>query len=137
MVGNDSQFRPPCAVLATPNSPTGASAAPERRNRVVQSKEIMAIFADLFPKKPVAYWLDQTGKAGVPSTRSTTLNRSSPIPTCGQHGMRIKVDHPFEKEVSLIRNPTDQRPARRSPDYRPPPLVDEKHRESAVVITSP
>jgi crotonobetainyl-CoA:carnitine CoA-transferase CaiB-like acyl-CoA transferase len=63
-------------MTASSSAPARCSGAPNSRpiqsflknnDRVVHGKEIMAIFAGLFLKKPVAYWLDELEKAGVPS----------------------------------------------------------------------
>ena len=65
----------------------------------------MAIFAGLFLKKPVAYWLDELEKAGVPSGPINDFAQVFADPHVRSRGMQIKVDHPFEPELSLIRNP--------------------------------
>ena len=65
VVGNDGQFQRTCAVLGEPelaNDPRFV----KNNDRVVHGKEIMAIFAGLFLKKPVANWLEELEKAGVP-----------------------------------------------------------------------
>ena len=66
VVGNDGQFARTCAVLGAPELATDPNFV-KNNDRVVHGKEIMAIFAGLFLKKPVAYWLDELEKAGVPS----------------------------------------------------------------------
>ena len=66
VVGNDGQFARTCAVLGAPELATDPKFL-KNNDRVVHGKEIMAIFAGLFLKKPVAYWLDELEKAGVPS----------------------------------------------------------------------
>ena len=65
----------------------------------------MAIFAGLFLKKPVAYWLEELEKAGVPSGPINDFAQVFADPHVRSRGMEIKVDHPFEPELSLIRNP--------------------------------
>ena len=61
VVGNDAQFARTCAVLGRPELATDPKFV-KNNDRVVHGKEIMAIFAGLFLKKPVAYWLERTGK---------------------------------------------------------------------------
>jgi hypothetical protein len=56
VVGNDGQFQRTCAVLGAPELATDPKFL-KNNDRVVHGKEIMAIFAGLFLKKPVAYWL--------------------------------------------------------------------------------
>jgi len=65
VVGNDGQFARTCEVLGAPELATDPKFL-KNNDRVVHGKEIMAIFAGLFLKKPVAYWLDELEKAGVP-----------------------------------------------------------------------
>ena len=81
VVGNDGQFS--AHLRGCWGSPELATDPRFLKNndRVVHGKEIMAIFAGLFLKKPVAYWLDELEKAGVPSVRSTISSRCSPIRT--------------------------------------------------------
>ena len=64
----------------------------------------MAIFAGLFLKKPVAYWLDELEKAGVPSGPINNFEQVFADPHVQSRGMRVKVEHPFEHALSLIRN---------------------------------
>src|ERR1700716_1356465 len=66
VVGNDAQFARTCAVLGRAELATDPKFT-KNNDRVVHGKEIMAIFAGLFLKKPVSYWLDELEKAGVPS----------------------------------------------------------------------
>jgi crotonobetainyl-CoA:carnitine CoA-transferase CaiB-like acyl-CoA transferase len=94
----------------------------------VHGKEIMAIYAGLFLKKPVAYWLDELEKAGVPSGPINNFEQVFADPHVQSRGMRIKVDHPFEHELSLIRNPLTFSGTPIS-DYRAPPLLGENTRE--------
>ena len=94
----------------------------KNNDRVVHGKEIMAIFAGLFLKKPVAYWLDELEKAGVPSGPINNFEQVFADPHVQSRGMRVKVDHPFEKDLSLIRNAItfSGTPIE---NYRAPPLL--------------
>ena len=94
----------------------------KNNNRVVHGKEIMAIFAGLFLKKPVAYWLEELEKAGVPSGPVNDFAQVFADEHVRSRGMEIKVDHPFEHALSLIRNPLtfSGTPIK---DYRAPPLL--------------
>ena len=82
----------------------------------------MAIFAGLFLKKPVAYWLDELEKAGVPSGPINNFAQVFADPHVQSRGMRVKVDHPFEPDLSLIRNAItfSGTPIK---NYRAPPLL--------------
>ena len=92
-------------MTASSRAPAPCSGAPElatdprflkNNDRVVHGKEIMAIFAGLFLKKPVAYWLDELEKAGVPSGPINNFEQVFSDPHVQSRGMRVKVDHPFE-----------------------------------------
>ena len=62
VVGNDAQFARTCAVLGNPDLATDPRFV-KNNDRVVHTQEIMAIFAGLFLKKPMAYWLEELAKA--------------------------------------------------------------------------
>ena len=127
VVGNDGQFQRTCAVLGAPELATDPKFL-KNNDRVVHGKEIMAIFAGLFLKKPVFYWLDELEKAGVPSGPINNFEQVFADPHVQSRGMRIKVDHPFEPELSLIRNPLTFSGTPIT-DYRAPPLLGEHTRE--------
>jgi crotonobetainyl-CoA:carnitine CoA-transferase CaiB-like acyl-CoA transferase len=121
VVGNDGQFARTCAVLGAPELATDPRFL-RNNDRVVHGKEIMAIFAALFLKQPVAHWLDELEKAGVPSGPINDFEQVFADPHVRSRGMQIKVKHPFEPELSLIRNPLtfSGTPLK---DYRAPPLL--------------
>ena len=122
VVGNDGQFGAPARCWARRNSRPIRVSQEQRSRRAWQG--IMAIFAGLFLKKPVAYWLDELEKAGVPSGPINNFEQVFSDPHVQSRGMRIKVEHPFEPELSLIRNPLtfSGTPIK---DYRAPPLLGE------------
>jgi crotonobetainyl-CoA:carnitine CoA-transferase CaiB-like acyl-CoA transferase len=95
---------------------------------VKHGKEIMAIYAGLFLKKPVAYWLDELEKAGVPSGPINDFAQVFSDPHVKSRGMEVKADHPFEHSLSLIRNALtfSGTPVK---EYRHPPLLGEHTRE--------
>jgi crotonobetainyl-CoA:carnitine CoA-transferase CaiB-like acyl-CoA transferase len=121
VVGNDGQFQRTCAVLGAPELATDKRFL-KNNDRVVHGKEIMAIFAGHFLKKPVAYWLGELEKAGVPSGPINDFSQVFSDPHVQSRGMRVKVNHPFEPELSLIRNAItfSGTPVK---DYRAPPLL--------------
>jgi crotonobetainyl-CoA:carnitine CoA-transferase CaiB-like acyl-CoA transferase len=132
VVGNDTQFARTCAVLGRPELATNPKFA-VNNDRVVHGKEIMALFAGLFPKKPVAYWLDELEKAGVPCGPVNDFAQVFADAHVRERGMEIKVNHRFEPELSLIRNPIvfSETPVT---DYRAPPLLGEDTREVLAAI---
>jgi crotonobetainyl-CoA:carnitine CoA-transferase CaiB-like acyl-CoA transferase len=127
VVGNDGQFQRTCAVLGAPELASDKRFI-KNNDRVVHGKEIMAIFAGLFLKQPVAYWLDKLAEAGVPSGPINNFEQVFSDPHVQSRGMRVKVDHPFEPDLSLIRNALtlSETPIE---TYRAPPLLGEHTQE--------
>jgi crotonobetainyl-CoA:carnitine CoA-transferase CaiB-like acyl-CoA transferase len=132
VVGNDTQFARTCAVLGNEGLATNPKFV-RNNDRVVHGKEIMALFADLFLKKPVAYWLEELEKAGVPCGPVNDFAQVFADEHVRWRGMEIKVNHPFEPKLSLIRNPIvfSETPVK---DYRAPPLLGENTREVLATI---
>jgi crotonobetainyl-CoA:carnitine CoA-transferase CaiB-like acyl-CoA transferase len=132
VVGNDTQFARTCAVLGRPDLATHPKFA-VNNDRVVHGKEIMALFAGLFPKKPVAHWLQELEKAGVPCGPVNDFAQVFADEHVRERGMEIKVNHPFEPKLSLIRNPIvfSETPVK---DYRAPPLLGENTGEVLATI---
>jgi crotonobetainyl-CoA:carnitine CoA-transferase CaiB-like acyl-CoA transferase len=127
VVGNDAQFVRTCQVLGAPELANDPKFI-RNNDRVKHGKEIMAIYAGLFLKKPVAYWLDELEKAGVPSGPINNFEQVFADPHVRSRGMEVKVDHPFEHSLSLIRNALtfSGTPVK---EYRYPPLLGEHTRE--------
>jgi crotonobetainyl-CoA:carnitine CoA-transferase CaiB-like acyl-CoA transferase len=127
VVGNDAQFERTCAVLGEPELAKDPRFV-KNNNRVVHGKEIMAIFAGLFLKKPVAYWLEELEKAGVPSGPVNDFAQMFADEHVRSRGMEVKVDHPFEHSLSLIRNALTFSGTPIN-DYRAPPLLGANTRD--------
>ncbi len=127
VVGNDAQFARTCAVLGQPELASNPKFL-KNNDRVANGKEIMAIFAGLFLKNTVAHWLEELEKAGVPSGPVNDFAHVFADPHVRTRGMEIKVDHPFEHNLSLIRNALtfSETPIT---DYRAPPRLGENTRE--------
>jgi len=123
VVGNDGQFARTCAVLGAPELATNPKFL-KNNDRVVNGKEIMAIYAGLFLKNTVAHWLEQLEKAGVPCGPVNDFAHVFADPHVRSRGMEVKVDHPFEPQLSLIRNALtfSETPVT---EYRAPPLLGE------------
>ena len=121
VVGNDGQFARTCEVLGAPELATDPKFI-RNNDRVKHGKEIMAIYAGLFLKGPIAYWLDELEKAGVPSGPINDFAQVFNDPHVKSRGMEVKVDHPFEPNLSLIRNAVtfSGTPVK---EYRAPPLL--------------
>jgi len=121
VVGNDGQFARTCAVLGQPELAVNPKFI-KNNDRVVHGKEIMAIFARLFLKQPVAHWLDELAKAGVPCGPINDFSQVFADPHVRSRGMEVKVEHPFEPALSLIRNAItfSETPVT---EYRAPPLL--------------
>ncbi|QQO22554.1 CoA transferase [Bradyrhizobium diazoefficiens] len=123
VVGNDGQFQRTCAVLGEPELANDKRFI-KNNDRVVHGKEIMAIFAGLFLKKPVAYWLDKLEEAGVPSGPINNFEQVFSDPHVQSRGMRVKTKHKFEPDLSLIRNALTLSGTPIT-EYRAPPLLGE------------
>jgi crotonobetainyl-CoA:carnitine CoA-transferase CaiB-like acyl-CoA transferase len=121
VVGNDAQFARTCAVLGSPELATDPKFL-RNNDRVVNGKEIMAVFAGLFLKNTVAYWLEELEKAGVPCGPVNDFAQVFADQHVRERGLEIKVNHPFEPALSLIRNPItfSETPVT---EYRAPPLL--------------
>ncbi|MGY8681553.1 CaiB/BaiF CoA-transferase family protein [Bradyrhizobium sp. UFLA05-153] len=130
VVGNDTQFARACAVLGEPALATNPKFI-KNNGRVVHGKEIMAIFAGLFLKNEVAYWLENLEKAGVPAGPVNNFEQVFADPHVRERNMEVKVNHPFETSLSLIRNPLtfSETPVK---EYRYPPRLGEHTREILV-----
>src|ERR1700753_4130867 len=103
VVGNDGQFARTCEVLGAPELATDPRFL-KNNDRVVHGKEIMAIYAGLFLKKPVEYWLDELEKAGVPSGPINDFDQVFSDPHVQARGMRGTTNHTFAPDLSLCRN---------------------------------
>jgi len=127
VVGNDAQFARTCAVLGSPELASNPKFI-TNNDRVVNGKEIMAIFAGLFLNNTVAHWLDELEKAGVPCGPVNDFAQVFADEHVRSRGMQVRVDHPFEPQLSLIRNAIafSETPVT---DYRAPPLLGENTRE--------
>src|SRR4051794_28703815 len=121
VVGNDAQFARTCGVLGRSDLATDPKFI-KNNDRVVNGKEIMAIYAGLFLKNSVAHWLDELEKAGVPCGPVNDFAHVFADPHVRSRGMEVKVEHPFEPQLSLIRNALafSETPIT---DYRAPPLL--------------
>jgi crotonobetainyl-CoA:carnitine CoA-transferase CaiB-like acyl-CoA transferase len=127
VVGNDGQFARTCAVLGSPELATNPKFV-KNNDRVVNGKEIMAVFAGLFLKNNVAHWLDALEQAGVPCGPVNDFAQVFADEHVRSRGMEIKVDHPFEHALSLIRNPITFSGTPVT-EYRAPPLLGADTRE--------
>ncbi len=131
VVGNDGQYARTCAVLGRPDLATNPKYV-KNNDRVANGKELMAIFAGEFLKRPVRHWLDELEKAGVPSGPINDFAQVFADPHVRERGMEVKVEHPFEPSLSLIRNPITFSGTPVT-DYRAPPTLGQNTRE---VLTS-
>ena len=121
VVGNDAQFARTSAVLGAPELATHPKFV-KNNDRVANGKEIMAIYAGLFLKNSVGHWLEELEKASVPCGPVNDFAQVFADPHVRSRGMEVKVDHPFEPQLSLIRNALtfSETPIT---EYRAPPLL--------------
>ncbi|WP_369726267.1 CaiB/BaiF CoA transferase family protein [Bradyrhizobium sp. LLZ17] len=127
VVGNDAQFARACAVLGKPELATNPKFV-KNNDRVVHGKEIMAIFAGLFLRNKIAYLLEELEKAGVPSGPVNDFAQVFADPHVRARQMEVKIDHPFERSLSLIRNALTFSDTPLT-EYRYPPRLGEHTRE--------
>jgi len=123
VVGNDAQFARTASVLGAPQLATDPRFV-KNNDRVINDKEIMAIFAGLFLKNSVGHWLAELEKAGVPCGPVNDFAQMFADPHVRARGMEVKVEHPFKPHLSLIRNALSlsETPVT---EYRAPPLLGE------------
>jgi crotonobetainyl-CoA:carnitine CoA-transferase CaiB-like acyl-CoA transferase len=131
VVGNDGQYARTCTVLGRPDLATNPRYL-KNNDRVANGKELMAIFAGEFLKQPVKHWLDELEKAGVPSGPINDFAQVFADPHVRERGMEVKVEHPFEPSLSLIRNAITFSGTPVT-DYRAPPMLGQHTRD---VLTS-
>ena len=131
VVGNDGQYARTCAVLGRPDLANHPRYL-KNNDRVANGKELMAIFAGEFLKQPVKHWLDELEKAGVPSGPINDFAQVFADPHVRERGMEVKVEHPFEPSLSLIRNAITFSGTPVT-DYRAPPMLGQHTRD---VLTS-
>src|SRR3974390_1574650 len=103
VVGNDAQFARTCQVLGAPELATDPKFL-KNNDRVKHGKEIIEIYDGMFLKNKVSYWLDELEKAGVPSGPVNDFAQVFADEQVRSRGMEVKVEHPFEPSLSLIRN---------------------------------
>jgi crotonobetainyl-CoA:carnitine CoA-transferase CaiB-like acyl-CoA transferase len=127
VVGNDGQYARTCAVLGRPDLAANPKYL-KNNDRVANGKELMAIFAGEFLKRPVKHWLDELEKAGVPSGPINDFAQVFADPHVRERGMEVKVEHPFEPSLSLIRNAITFSGTPVT-DYRAPPTLGQHTRE--------
>lgn len=119
--GNDGQFLRTCEVLGEPDLAKDPRFL-RNNDRVAHGKEIMAIFAGLFLKQPVAHWLERLEAVGVPSGPINDFDQVFSDPHVQARGMRVRTEHPFEPALSLVRNPV-MFSGTPITEYRAPPLL--------------
>ena len=112
-------------VFPVPDVPIIMLTGHVERWRVIEASRLGV---NEFLKKPVSYWLEELAKAGVPSGPINDFGQVFADPHVRARGMEIKVEHPFEPALSLIRNPItfSETPIK---DYRAPPLLGGNTRE--------
>jgi crotonobetainyl-CoA:carnitine CoA-transferase CaiB-like acyl-CoA transferase len=81
----------------------------------------------------VAYWLEELEKAGVPCGPINDFAQVFADPHVRERGMQIKVNHPFEPALSLIRNPITFSGTPVT-NYRAPPLLGADTKEVLATI---
>ncbi|HAT86042.1 MAG TPA: CoA transferase [Rhizobiales bacterium] len=89
-IGNDSQFAKFCAIAGLDDLPGDIRFDTNRHrveNRDVLAAKITAVTAD----KPLDYWMEELGKAGVPCGPINSIDRVFEEPQIKHRGMAIEV----------------------------------------------
>ena len=131
VVGNDGQFARTCAVLGRAGTRHQSEIRQEQRPR----RERQGDHGDFRRSVPEAAGGIGWTNWRRPACPSGPINDFAQVfadPHVRERGMEIKVDHPFEPSLSLIRNPITFSGTPVT-DYRAPPLLGENTRE---VLTS-
>jgi len=120
-VGSDEQFARTCAILGDPE----LASKPRLDD---DGKEIMDIFASLFPKGKVGYWLNELEKAGVPCGPVNDIAQVFADAHVRSRGMEVKIDDPPRPSLSVVRSPLS---FSKTPiaGYSYPPMVGEHTQE--------
>ena len=132
VVGNDAQFARTCAVLGR----AGTRDRSEIRQKQRPRRPWQGDHGDLRRAVPEEAGGLLAGRAGEGRRALGPINDFAQVfadPHVRSRGMQIKVDHPFEPELSLIRNPMtfSGTPIK---DYRAPPLLGQDTREVLATI---
>jgi crotonobetainyl-CoA:carnitine CoA-transferase CaiB-like acyl-CoA transferase len=120
-VASESLWQRLCAVLEKPEWLDDKRFA-ENADRVRNRAALCPALAELFLRRPLAYWLALFQSAGIPATPINTVKQALEHPV---NGMRIELE-----QIPMIGSPLrlEQTPVRY---LRPPPQLDQ-HREEIL-----
>lgn len=117
-VGNDAQWRRFCAVAGLEHivdDPRFATNA----QRVANFDQTVALVGEVMVTRPLAWWLDELRKAGVPCSPIHTLDEALAHPQLEARKLVVRSQHPLLGEVRNIAMPVrfngEPREARATP----------------------
>ncbi|ANW03008.1 CaiB/BaiF CoA transferase family protein [Bradyrhizobium icense] len=118
VLGNNGQFARACAVMSLEHP----------GDEVADPEAVRAAFAARFATNKLAHWLAELGAAGVPSGPVNDLAQAFADPHARARGIQVKVPHPLDPSLTLIRNPLtfSATPVK---EYRYPPRLGEHTQE--------
>lgn len=122
-VGNDALWRSFCVALGEPalsDDPRFRTNADRVRNYTTLRPVVAAVVAT----RPVAWWLDALGKAGIPCGQVRTVGDALDQPQVAARGLLLDVDHPKLGRGRYVGSPIHLDGAGRG-SRRPPPLLGE------------
>ena len=103
-VGNDSQFRKLCEVIAAPGWADDARFATNPA-RVRNRELIVGMIAERLQAKPAREWLRLLEPAGVPCGPINDLAQVFADPQVRHRRMQVTAPHPASGEVKMVANP--------------------------------
>lgn len=120
-VGNDSQYVRFCEVAGCPELATDARFS-KNADRVRHREVLVPLLEDIVRRRPVAYWVDELERAGVPCGPINSIAQALADPQIVARGLRIDLPHPLAGHVPLVGSPI--RMSATPPAYdRAPPLL--------------
>ena len=125
--GNDGQFARLCETGG--RSALAADARFSTNSARVRNRGILVpLLEEMFAAKPVAWWSEKLGAAGVPCAPINSIDRVFEHPQVKHRGMRVEVPHPLAGSMAMTASPL--RLSATPPIYeRPPPLLGQHQEE--------
>lgn len=125
--GNDKQYEALCDVVGHPELKTDPRFY-TNVERVKNRDEITEVFNAIFMTNTVDYWLENLGKAGIPSGPINDLEQVFDYPQAVHRGLRVRAPHPLKPDLDVIRSPLNFSGTPIT-EYRAPPMLGEHTRE--------
>jgi crotonobetainyl-CoA:carnitine CoA-transferase CaiB-like acyl-CoA transferase len=102
-LGNSGQFARACTVLGMKH--LGTDPAIVSNWDAVDREALIATFAARFLTNKVQYWVTELNAAGVPCSSVNDIAQAFADPHALARNIRVKVPHPQDDSLTVIRNP--------------------------------